>query len=58
WMSDGKALRDNRQGKRDILKLQGEVTRLNRELTDKEAALKETASDNLSLTDQRKSDAA
>ncbi len=58
WMNDGKARRENRQNKREVVKLQGEITRLNRTVDEEEAALKETASKDLSLTDQRKSDAA
>lgn len=58
WVNDGKARRENRLNKREVVKLQGEITRLTREATEKEAALKKTASDNLSLTDQRKSNAA
>lgn len=58
WMSDGKARRENRQGKRDLLKLQGEVSRLTQQLEEKEAASQEAASQNLSLTDQRASKAA
>ncbi len=58
WMNDGKSRRENRQNKREVVKLQGEITRLNREIAEKEAALKETASGDLTLTDQRNTDAA
>lgn len=58
WMSDGKARRENRQNKREIAKLQGDITRLIREKEEKEAVYQETASSNPLLTDQRKSDAA
>ncbi len=58
WMVDGKARRENRDHKRQVLKLQGDVNRLTRELTEKEATGTAAASKNLTLTDQRKSDAA
>lgn len=58
WMNDGKSRRENRQSKREIAKLQGDILRLNREKQGKEAAQQETASSKPALTDQRKSDAA
>ncbi len=58
WMSDGKIRRENRANKREILRLQGEITRISREVADKETALNEAVSHNLALSDQSKADAA
>lgn len=58
WMAVARARAEVRQGKREIVRLQGDVTRLTRELEAAKETRQQGASDTLSLSDHSKSNAA
>ncbi|MBE7636111.1 DUF1049 domain-containing protein [Sneathiella sp. P13V-1] len=58
WMADGKARRENRANKQEVLRLKGVVSRLEREMAAQDAAIAKDADHLLKLADHRKDSAA
>ncbi|MBO6826677.1 MAG: LapA family protein [Sneathiella sp.] len=58
WMADGKARRENRHHKQEVLRLKGEVSRLEKLIAEKDAAISKDADHLLKIADQRDNSAA
>lgn len=52
WLSDGKLRRENRELKREALKMEGDIARLSKILKENEEALQPSSQNNLKITDQ------
>lgn len=58
WMADGKIRRENRAGKQEILRLKGEIARLEKQQATQNEAISSDAEHLLKLTEQKRSSAA